>query len=233
MSRFPSDEDSEMNRTHSLIATIAAATTVGAAAFAEVFGGGSGLPAIAEALARETTPRDAVAVVEFWREAGPKMWFAKDPAFDKQFRERFIRLYEAAARGELHGWLETADGALALVLLLDQYPRNSFRGTAKMYATDALARATAAEAIVAGLDRVVSNDVAVFFYLPYAHSENLADQDRCVELVQRLGPKELAHAVHHRDIIKRFGRFPHRNPILGREMKPEEQRYLDEGGYQG
>jgi len=223
-----------MNRP-SLAATVAAAMTLGGAALAEVFGGGR-LPAFADdAFAGEisTTPIEAVAVVDFWREAGPRMWFAKDPGFDRRFRERFVLLYDAAAQGKLTGWLETPEGALALVLLLDQYPRNSFRGTAKMYATDALARTMTARAIARGHDRAVSNELATFFYLPYAHSESLADQERAVELVRRLGEPDLSHAIHHYEIIKRFGRFPHRNPILGREMKPEEQRYLDEGGYKG
>jgi uncharacterized protein (DUF924 family) len=224
-----------MNRNPSLAATVAAAMTMGGAALAEVFGGGR-LPALADtAFAGEVrrTPIEAVAVVDFWREAGPKMWFAKDASFDRRFRERFVLLYEAAAKGELSRWLETPEGALALVLLLDQYPRNSFRGTAKMYATDALARMMSERAIARGHDRAVSNELATFFYLPYAHSENLADQERSVELVRRLGEPDLAHAIHHYEIIKRFGRFPHRNPILGRAMKPEEQRYLDEGGYKG
>ena len=182
---------------------------------------------------QSTAPVEAVGVVAFWREAGPSMWFAKDPTFDSKFRQRFATLYEAAARGELGDWLKTPEGALALVLLLDQYPRNSFRGTPRMYATDAMARAVTAAAIAAGHDRAVDDALAVFFYLPYAHSENMADQDRSVELVRRLGQPNLSHAEGHRDIIRRFGRFPHRNPILGRAMRPEEQKYLDEGGYAG
>jgi uncharacterized protein (DUF924 family) len=179
------------------------------------------------------TPAEAIAVVDFWREAGPSMWFAKDPAFDRRFRERFLSSHEAAARGELSDWLKTPHGALGLVILLDQYPRNSFRGTPRMYATDAMARAIAGAAIAAGHDRAVDQSLALFFYLPYGHSENLADQERSVELVRRLGQPSLSHAEGHRDIIRRFGRFPHRNPILGRTMKPEEQKFLDEGGFAG
>ena len=183
--------------------------------------------------ATTTTPADAFAVVAFWRDAGPGMWFAKDPAFDARFRDRFRVLHEAVARGEHRDWAATPEGALALVLLVDQYPRNSFRGTARMYATDALARELTTAAIAAGHDRRVEPALQTFFYLPYAHSEDLADQDRAVELVKRLGEPHLSHAIHHRDIIKRFGRFPHRNPILGRAMMPDEQQYLDEGGYRG
>lgn len=190
--------------------------------------------AFADARAEQTeTPAEASALVAFWKEAGPNMWFAKDPAFDRRFREKFLSLYEKAARGELGAWLETPDGALGLVLLLDQYPRNSFRNTPRMYATDAMARAAAGAAIAAGHDRKVDDMLALFFYLPYGHSESLADQERSVELATRLGEPSLSHAKGHHDIIKRFGRFPHRNPILGRKMTAEEQTFLNEGGYAG
>lgn len=178
-------------------------------------------------------PADALAVVDFWREAGPGRWFAKDADFDQQFRERFFSLYEKAARGELANWLKTPNGALALVLLLDQYPRNSFRNTPRMYATDAAARNAADTAIAAGHDRAIEVGLQVFIYLPFGHSEDLADQERSVALAERLGDPTLTLAKHHRDIVRRFGRFPHRNPILGRPMRPEEQRFLDEGGFAG
>ncbi len=179
------------------------------------------------------TLADAAAVVAFWEGAGPRMWFAKDPEFDQRFRERFAALHEAAAAEQLGAWERDPVGALALVLLLDQYPRNAFRDTARMYATDALARRVADAAIAAGHDRAIPQSLALFMYLPFGHSESLADQDRAVMLVQRLGEPNLHHAEHHRDIVRRFGRFPHRNPILGRTMTAEEQRYLDEGGYKG
>jgi uncharacterized protein (DUF924 family) len=185
------------------------------------------------AIATSGSSAEPIAVVDFWREAGPGRWFAKDPAFDRQFRERFLSEHEAAARGQLVHWQTSATGALALVLLLDQFPRNAFRGTPRMYATDALGRATAAAAIDDGHDRAVEAALQVFFYLPFAHSEDLADQERCVALARGLGPPDLSHAEHHRDIVRRFGRFPHRNPILGRAMTPEEQRFLDDGGYAG
>ena len=176
---------------------------------------------------------ESAAVVDFWREAGPNLWFAKDDEFDRRFRERFLSLHEAAARGELGGWLATPEGALALLVLLDQFPRNAFRGTPRMYATDVMARRIADAAIISGRDRAVDKELSLFFYLPFAHSENLADQDRSVRLARRLGEPNLSHAKRHRNIIERFGRFPHRNPILGRTMRPEEQRFLDEGGYAG
>jgi uncharacterized protein (DUF924 family) len=178
-------------------------------------------------------PAEACSVIDFWREVGPKMWFAKDSDFDRLFRERFLARHDAAARGEFAGWLATPEGALALVLLLDQYPRNAFRDTTRMYATDALARDVADAAIAAGHDRAVENDLAVFFYLPFGHSESLSDQERCVELAARLGDPNHSRARHHCDIVRRFGRFPHRNAILGRVTTAEEQRYLDEGGYKG
>lgn len=178
-------------------------------------------------------PADALAVTAFWRAAGPEMWFAKDPVFDRRFRERFLTDHEAASLGQSKGWARTAEGALALAILLDQFPRNAFRGTPRMYATDALARAAADAAVRAGHDRAVTDDMALFFYLPFAHSERLEDQDRSVQLNQRLPEPSPTNSQRHRDIVHRFGRFPHRNPILGRTMTAEEQRYLDEGGYKG
>ncbi|UXN58502.1 DUF924 family protein [Phyllobacterium zundukense] len=173
------------------------------------------------------------AVVEFWRAAGPTLWFAKDVDFDRRFRERFLDLHEAAARGELSDWLSTPTGALALVILLDQFPRNAFRGTPRMYETDQMAREIASDAIVAGYDEAIEAEMRLFLYLPFGHSESLPDQLLSVELGKRLGEPNLSHARRHCDIVQRFGRFPHRNPILGRTMRPEEQRYLDEGGYRG
>lgn len=178
------------------------------------------------------SPAEASAVVEFWRAAGPKLWFAKDPDFDARFRRRFLASYEALACG-VEGCGGTAQAALAWVLLLDQFPRNAFRGTPRMYATDVLARAVAAAALDAGHDEATEIDLRLFFYLPFAHSERMADQDRSVDLNGRLGEPSLSHAEGHRAIIRRFGRFPHRNPILGRAMTPEEQRFLDDGGYAG
>lgn len=178
-------------------------------------------------------PPSALAVIAFWRAAGEERWFKKDEAFDRTFREQFAALHEEAAHGRLAGWQATAEGSLALVLLLDQYPRNSFRGTARMFATDTLARDVAEAAIAKGFDRAVDENLQSFFYLPFEHSENLADQDRCVELHERLGSELTKWAIQHRDIIRRFGRFPHRNAVLGRATTAEEQRFLDEGGFGG
>lgn len=176
---------------------------------------------------------DAAAVIAFWREAGPERWFVKDDAFDEHFRTQCSALYEKAARGELDFWLADPEGALALILLLDQFPRNCFRGTPRMFATDAAALAAANAAIEAGHDRAIDPSLRLFLYLPFEHSESLADQDRSVALITPLGEELLAYAEEHRAIIRRFGRFPHRNAILGRETTPEEQHFLDEGGFAG
>jgi uncharacterized protein (DUF924 family) len=181
----------------------------------------------------DDAPAEAARVVEFWQEAGPDLWFAKNAEFDYLFHARFLSLHEKAARDELTGWRHSPCGALALLLLLDQFPRNAFRGTPRMYATDHLARAEAEMAVAAGYDRQVEKDLRVFFYLPFAHSEDWCDQERSVDLVRHLGEPDLSHARRHRDIIGRFDRFPHRNPIIGRAMTDEEQRYLDDGGYAG
>jgi uncharacterized protein (DUF924 family) len=172
-------------------------------------------------------------VVAFWKEAGRERWFAKDPEFDRRFRDQFLLLHLEAARGKLSSLLESPEGALGLCLLLDQFPRNAFRGTPHMYATDELARRVADTAVRRGHDRALEPALALFVYLPFGHSERLSDQDRSVELTHRLGADYLAHAVGHRTIVERFGRFPHRNAILGRPMRPEEQRFLDEGGFAG
>lgn len=176
------------------------------------------------------TPADLLA---FWRDAGPACWFARDAAFDARCAA-FLDDHHAAARGERDGWASTADGALALVLLLDQIPRNVFRDSAHAFATDALALRHADAAIAVGHDRAVDPALRVFFYLPFEHSEALADQDRAVALVEALDGAQAAtytdYAHRHREVIVRFGRFPHRNRALGRDSTPEEQAWLDAGG---
>lgn len=172
-------------------------------------------------------------LLQFWRDAGPRQWFARDDAFDAGFRDRFLATHEAAAGGALAHWASTAEGALGLVLLLDQFPRNAFRGSPRTYATDAQARAFADAAIAAGFDRQVEPELRRFFYLPFMHSEELADHERSVALNEPLGGESLRYALHHRDIVRRFGRFPHRNAVLGRPSSGEEQRFLAEGGFGG
>jgi uncharacterized protein (DUF924 family) len=173
-------------------------------------------------------------VVSFWRAAGPARWFRNDAAFDAQVRRRLGTPHEWAATGALDNYAGDATGALALLILLDQAPRNMFRGTPEAFATDAHARLIARMAIAAGLDKRVPRIMRGFFYLPFMHSEDLADQELCVRLYREAGDAGgLRWADLHRDIIARFGRFPHRNPILGRAAKPEEERFLEEGGFGG
>ena len=172
------------------------------------------------------------AVLAFWRDAGPNRWYSRDDDFDVEVCGRFLGVWHAAIGGELASWEESDDGALALVIVLDQFPRNMFRGHPGTYASDALARDVARRAIARGVDQRVDPIMREFFYLPFMHSEELADQIRCIELSRQAGLVESAKwAKHHADIIRRFGRFPHRNAILGRENTPEEQTFLDEGGF--
>ncbi len=174
----------------------------------------------------------AAEVLAFWREAGPKKWFNKDAAFDLDIRRRFLKTYEAAAAGKLADWEQTAEGALALVIVLDQFPRNMFRQTARAFAADPVAKAVAERAVSRGFDQQVPE--RNFFYLPFEHSENAADQERSVALSRTTGnPDDLKWAELHADIIRRFGRFPHRNAVLGRITTPAEQAFLDGGGFAG
>ncbi|MDQ0081236.1 Uncharacterized conserved protein, DUF924 family [Variovorax sp. YR634] len=176
------------------------------------------------------TARD---VVDFWREAGPDRWFAKNDAFDAEFAARFSHAHQAAARGELDHWTSDAEGALALLVLFDQFPRNTWRGSPHMLATDGKALAVAKQAVESGFDLQCEPVLRRFFYLPFMHSEVLAEQERSVELNAALDANTQRYAVLHRDIIARFGRFPHRNRMMGRSTTAEEQKYLDEGGFAG
>jgi uncharacterized protein (DUF924 family) len=170
-------------------------------------------------------------ILAFWRDAGPAKWFAKDAAFDAELRKRFLDEHFAAARREREHLLDTPDGALALILLLDQVPRNLFRDSAHAFAADPLALAYSRRAIDAGFDIRVDPALRMFVYLPLEHSEDLADQDRCVELCAAMGDANyLKYAEVHRDVIRRFGRFPHRNRALARTSTPEEQAWLEAGG---
>lgn len=172
-------------------------------------------------------------VVQFWREAGPKRWFAKDEAFDAAFAGRFVEAHHAAARGELDDWMNDAEGTLALLVLLDQLPRNAWRDNAHMLAIDGKALAVAHHAVEAGFDRQLEEVLRPFFYMPFMHSEVLAEQERSVVHCGALDANTLRFAVLHRDIVARFGRFPHRNRMLGRASTPEEEKFLAEGGFKG
>jgi uncharacterized protein (DUF924 family) len=171
-------------------------------------------------------------VLRFWfDELGRKGWFLRDAAADAQIRDRFLPLIEQLALSPVDEALVSADRALATVIALDQFPRNVFRGTPRAFATDALALAVARAAIARGLDEKVPAERRVFFYLPFEHSEALADQQRCIELTATLGDEEYTrYAQLHHDVIARFGRFPHRNVILGRTSTLEELVFLKQPG---
>lgn len=170
----------------------------------------------------------AQALLDFWFSPRvEKLWFRSTPQFDNELRDAYLATYTAACRGDLDDWAATAAGALALVILFDQVPLNIFRGQAQSFATEARARAVAAAVIASGMDRALSDTQKVFLYLPFMHSEDLSDQDRSVELFTAAGlSNNLRFAKHHREIVRRFGRFPHRNAILGRESTAEELTWL-------
>lgn len=178
-------------------------------------------------------------VIDFWcgspgspeRDTFREIWF-KDatPEFDADIRARFLTLHERAVAGDFAHVLDSVDGCFALLILFDQFPRNMFRGTARAFATDAKAREVAAHAIAQGFDQEVASVYRVFFYLPYEHSEDLADQERGLELVHALdNPRTVEASLEHIAVIKRFGRFPHRNAALGRVSTPDEIDYLKDG----
>jgi uncharacterized protein (DUF924 family) len=168
----------------------------------------------------------ADAVLEFWFDEHARDWFVKNPAFDEQIRARFLALHEAAAAGGLAHWADDPRSCLALVIVLDQFPRNMFRGEARAFATDAPARATARVILERGWDKTMTPSERLFAYLPFEHSESLEDQILSCELMKEFDPELREYAERHRDIIQRFGRFPHRNALLGRENTAAETEFL-------
>ena len=173
-------------------------------------------------------------ILDFWREIGPKGWWKKDDAVDKRIVDEFGDLHAKAVAGELSDWESDPNSCLALVLILDQFSRNMFRGDPATFAHDAKGLAIAKAAIAKGHDKETDENLATFFYLPLMHSEVLEDQEECVRIFATMDkPENLKAAVEHRDIIKQFGRFPHRNEVLGRETISQEQVFLDGGGFKG
>ena len=174
-----------------------------------------------------TEPQD---VLDFWlAPATQERWFDKDAEFDNEIRQNFEAAHKEALAGRLDRWQETAEGALALVILLDQLPRNMYRDTPKAFAADPKARAVTKAAVARGFDLALADqEHRMLFYLPLEHSEDAADQQRCVDLVRERCPDTefVRYAVAHKEVIDRFGRFPHRNAILGRPNTPEEEDYL-------
>ena len=182
-----------------------------------------------------SSPHD---VIECWLRHGPEAWFSRNEALDAEIEADYADLHFKASRCELSDWEETPEGTLALLLLLDQFPRNLFRGSAHSYATDPLARTTAHRALAKGFDKRVEPVLRPFFYLPFEHSEEMEDQKFSVSLLEKhrdeTGDAEpLKWAIVHLELIERFGRFPHRNTALGRQTTAEEQAYLDNDGFKG
>lgn len=173
-------------------------------------------------------------IIDFWFEdSSPQQWFQKNPDYDALIKSRFLETYEIARQGAVDSWKNDADGVLALCLVLDQFPRNMFRDTPQAFATDSQALLVAKYAISKGLDQVVSPRKRRFVYLPFEHSENLSDQRKSLELFQTLkadDPLSYEYAQRHLDVIEKYGRFPHRNVILGRDNTPEEDHYLAQIG---
>ena len=173
-------------------------------------------------------------VIDFWRAAGPAKWFVKDLTFDQEIITRFGDLPDEIAEGCHQDWQESALGLLALILALDQFPRNIFRGTAKSFAFDGHALGLARRVIDQGLDDEIDVPLKQFFYLPFMHSEVLEDQKLCLTLYRKINDEQgLDFAQQHFDIIERFGRFPHRNDILGRSSSEDEVLFLqsEHGGF--
>jgi uncharacterized protein (DUF924 family) len=172
----------------------------------------------------------AAEVLRFWFEEHPQDWFVKNPSFDDEIRARFLALHEAAASGLLAHWADEARSCLALAIVLDQFPRNMFRGEARAFASDAQALAAARVILARGWNRAMTQSEQLFAYLPFEHSESLADQELCCALMKDFDAEQLRYAIRHREIIERFGRFPHRNALLGRESTPAEVEFLRQPG---
>ena len=172
----------------------------------------------------------ALEVLGFWFDEHPGDWFVKNPALDAEIQRRFHALYLEAAAGALDSWLENPRACLARVILLDQFPRNMFRGDARAFATDALARAAARRILARGWNARMTQPEQLFAYLPFEHSESLEDQNLSCELMKDFDAEQRRYAERHREIIDRFGRFPHRNAILGRENTAAESEFLQQPG---
>ncbi len=173
-------------------------------------------------------------IIHFWFvETEPQLWFQKNDAFDSRVRDRFLVTYEMARDGLCDAWVNDAHGALALCVVLDQFPRNMFRGRPEAFATDEAALLCAKRSVSKGFDQILAPEKRRFLYMPFMHSEKISDQKRSVELFKSmidLEPLSYEYALKHLKVIEDFGRFPHRNAILGRQTTPEEQAYLDAGG---
>ena len=173
-------------------------------------------------------------IIEFWKnEVGPKGWYSIDPALDQKIRDKFLDFWHDMRAGEYDNWPGKTKGALATLIAIDQFPRNMFRGSGDSFATDAKARCIAKRAIFAGQDLKIEEPMRQFFYLPLMHSEVLADQDTCMRMykLNMSGDERFLHPRAHREVIRKFGRFPYRNKALGRLSTPAEKEYVEAGGY--
>ncbi len=174
-------------------------------------------------------------ILNYWLdEIGPDGWYRGGEDLDAEIRSRFESTWERAMSGSLSLWLTYPSGTLAYIILVDQFPRNMFRDTEKSFASDDIARAAAKMAIAKSWDLKIDGPARQFFYMPLMHSECLTDQDRCIRVAKsRMDDDEklLLHAKAHREVIRTYGRFPTRNAALGRKNKPQEETYLDQGGY--
>ncbi len=178
---------------------------------------------------------NATDVLDYWSQIGNKGWWVKNPQVDAEIHAKFGKLHADACQGKLDEWADTPDGALALIIVLDQFSRNMFRSDSRCFTHDAKSLEIAKTALEKGFDKKAQEDLRFFFYLPFEHSENIEDQNKSVELFEAYNgsPDFMKAALEHQDIIARFGRFPHRNKMLGRETTPEEQAYLDGDGFKG
>lgn len=179
---------------------------------------------------------DVQAVLDYWLgEVGPEGWYAGGAELDGEIRDRFADLWTAAEAGGLEHWIGGTAPTLAYIVLTDQFPRNMWRGSARSFATDPMARAAASRAVEAGWDMAAPEPDRQFFYMPFMHSEAPEDQARCVALFEarmpETGAQNLLHARAHQEVIRRYGRFPYRNEALARETTDEEQAFLGDGGY--
>ncbi|MEM7428848.1 MAG: DUF924 family protein [Pseudomonadota bacterium] len=183
-------------------------------------------------MVQDVSPRD---VLDFWFAAGKEKWFAKDDAFDAEITSRFKNAHEAARDGGFDDWTRTAEGALALIILLDQFPRNMYRGSPDMFAADDKAIEVTRQSLDLKYDGDVPLAARQFIYMPLMHSERLEDQELCVQLFEADSALEdnVPFAIEHRDIIAKYGRFPHRNSVLGRTSTAEEEAYMEGDGFKG
>ncbi len=180
-------------------------------------------------------PAKAATILQFWNDLGPAGWYEQDDAVDAEIRDRFMDDWIAARAGGYQGWQSSPEGVLSYLILTDQFPRNMFRGDARSFATDERAHTVATRAWLSRIDLKIDEPLRQFFYMPMMHSESSFDQDRCVCLMLSRMPKggvgSALHARAHRNIIRKFGRFPYRNDALGRTSTPAEVAFLTKGGY--